>query len=51
MCALVHVHMHLLVAKSVKVFSGSLDQVIVFKESFFFGLQKCTTFSTPVDAT
>jgi len=42
----VHVHSHFLVAKSVKVISASLDQVIVFKESFFFCLKKYTIFST-----
>ena len=49
-CVLVHVHSHLIVAKSVKMFSVSLAPVSVFKESFFFSLQKFIIFSTPVDA-
>ena len=52
MCACVstHVHSHLLVAKSAKMFSASLAQVIVVMERFFPPLQKYTIFSTPVDA-
>jgi hypothetical protein len=34
-CVILHVYVCLLVIKSVKMFSASLAQVIVFKESFF----------------